>query len=78
MLCAGTPVPPVVLAPAVVASPSQSGAPAPTAAAATAMATAVMQQLETITSTVNASSNGDAANTERAPEQVLPCDFLPC
>ena len=63
-------MPPIVLAPPVVASPVQNGAPAPTAAAATAMATAVMQQLETITTNVNNSSNGEANSAERAPEQV--------
>ena len=78
MLCAGTPIPPIVLAPPIVASPVQNGASsAPTTAAATAMATAVMQQLENITTNVNnTSSNGDSGSAERAPEQVstsTPC-----
>ena len=65
-------MPPIMLAPAIVASPVQNGAPAPTAAAATAMANAVMQQLESITTNVNNTSNGDPGASERAPEQVRP------
>ncbi len=72
--CAGTPMPSIVLAPPIVASPVQNGATsAPTTAAATAMANAVMQQLENITTNVNnTSSNGEAGSADRAPDQVGP------
>ena len=75
-MCAGTPMPSIVLAPPIVASPVQNGATsAPTTAAATAMANAVMQQLENITTNVNnTSSNGEGGSAERAPEQV--CTLL--